>query len=347
MSHRVRVLWLLALALSAGVVPGSVNAGGYTTGEPLSSLYNPVSQTGYRTSGNPNAGAGASNRHTPSFISNGAIGNGSSPLNSYGGDPVNLATGNLYHAERDVVIAARDLPFVFERTYNSLEIGATPGRLGYGWRHSFEHELRFLDERADGVTDGVDTDNLTSTLEWLDGTGARRRMLVTGTAGGVAVGAAITRPSGFFFTTAKTATGYEVTDKNGLKYTFENLAGTVGQLAKLTTLTSRNGNTLSLAYTSGKLSTVTDNNARAITLTYTGERLTAIQDFTGRRHEYAFIADELRTYKNPLAVAGNQAPVTYEYFTSTDGPRIAHAMKRYTLPKGNGRERQRIECLTL
>ncbi len=319
---------------NAAFIIGGGYSGGYTTGSPASFLYNPVSGLGYRTSGNPSASG--TNLYTPSFISNGAIGNGSSPLNSYGGDPVNLATGNLYHAERDLVIPARDLPFVLERTYNSLEIGATPGRLGYGWRHSFEHELRFLDERADGATNAADTDTLTSTIEWLDGTGARRRMLVTGTAGGVAVGATMTRPEGFFFTTVKTATGYDITEKNGLKYTFENVPGTVGQVAKLTKITSRNGNTLTLAYSGGKLTTVTDDNARALIFSYTGERLTAVQDFTNRRHEYTYIADELRTYRNPLAVAGSQAPVTYEYFTSIDGPRIAHAMKRYTLPKGNG-----------
>ena len=308
--------------------------GGYTTGTPLDFSYNATTGTGYRNAGTGGGGGGGGTATTPTFVDNGVIGNGNSPYNTLGGDPVNLVTGNLYHAERDLVIPARDLPFVLERTYNKLD--AVDGPFGFGWTHSFQHSLRFLDEPPDGSA----TDGMTSTLEWMDGTGARRRIGVSGANGsGVPVSATFTRPSGFFFTVTRTASAYEIREKNGVVYTFQGIAGTVGQVAKLTKITSPNGNTLTLAYDGSfdKLLTVQDDNSRTLTFTYTGNHITRVEDFTGRRQEYVYDGNgDLREFKNPLALAGDQDPVTYEYYTVADGDKLAHAMKHYTLPAGNG-----------
>ncbi|MVF25003.1 hypothetical protein EVC37_25935, partial [Methylocaldum sp. BRCS4] len=48
-------------------------------------------------------------------INSATLANGWNAVMSWGGDPVNLATGNLYHTERDVSVAGRGLPLVFER----------------------------------------------------------------------------------------------------------------------------------------------------------------------------------------------------------------------------------------
>ncbi|WP_232516609.1 hypothetical protein [Thauera sinica] len=77
--------------------------------------------------------------------------------------------------------------------------------------------------------------------------------------------------------------------------------------------------------------------ARALTFTYNGSRLSQISDWSGRTWQYTVDANgDLVTFKNPLAVAGSQNPVTYQYYTSADGANLAHAMKRYQLPRGNG-----------
>jgi len=78
---------------------------------------------------------------------------------------------------------------------------------------------------------------------------------------------------------------------------------------------------------------VTDALGRSLTFTYTGARIAAVQDWTGRRHEYAYDgAGNLVAYKNPLALVGNQPPVTYAYYSDP----LNHVMRSYTLPRGNG-----------
>ena len=263
-------------------------------------------------------------------------------LTTESGDPVNMVTGNLYHHERDIAIKGRGLPLVFERSYNSR--AAKDGPLGFGWTHSFNHTLGFNDDNANGVTDAADTDGLTSSVSWRDGTGSEKFILVPGTSAGVAIGSTFTTPKGLFFQMARASDGtYTVREKNGLTYTFESAAGTVGQQARLLSITDRNANVLTLNYdpTTGRLASVNDGVApcpgstcRSLTFSYdTNGRLTQVSDWTGRAHQYAYDpAGNLTSYKNPLAVAGQQNPVTYAYY---DGA-FAHAMQSYTLPRGNG-----------
>ncbi|KAF0218592.1 MAG: RHS repeat-associated core domain-containing [Geobacteraceae bacterium] len=62
-----------------------------------------------------------------------------------------------------------------------------------------------------------------------------------------------------------------------------------------------------------------------------------MSDWTGRKHQYTYDGNgNLTVYKNPLAIAGKQNPVSYDYYTASDGININHAMKKYTLPRGNG-----------
>jgi RHS repeat-associated protein len=250
------------------------------------------------------------------------------------GDPVNMVTGNMYHVERDLAIKGRGLPLVFERTYNSL--GIEGGPLGFGWTHTFNHSLAFGDPRVDGTGGSWNSDGLTSSVTWRDGSGALRFIGVNGDSSGVAIGATFVPPQGFYFQMARQADGtYTIREKNGLTYTFESVAGTVDQTAKLTRITDRNGNALRLAYNGSNLATVTDDLNRALTFTYDGSnRITELRDWTNRRHEYVYDSNgDLTTYRNPLAIAGTQSPVTYTYLNQ---PPLRHFMQRYTLPRGNG-----------
>ncbi|MBC2731947.1 DUF6531 domain-containing protein, partial [Thiobacillus sp.] len=284
--------------------------------------------------------AAGTNFTTPSILSSG-VNYGVTPLNIYSGDPVNMVTGNMYHVERDLSIPGRGgLPFVFERSYNSRD--AKTGVLGFGWTHSFNHQLKFEDKAPDGSA----ADNLTSTVTWIDGTGAQKFMTVAGTAGGVAVGATFTTPKAYYFAMSKTAAGYEIREKNGLTYTFEGVAGTINQQAKLLSIRDRNGNTLTLSYNpDGTLKDVTDGPGRKLAFTYTSGRITHI-DFKNaggaivRSHEYVYDGnDDLVAHKSPATLLDpvKNPPVTYSYYTAAaDGANLGHAMKQYTLPRGNG-----------
>jgi RHS repeat-associated protein len=251
------------------------------------------------------------------------------------GDPVNMLTGNMYHTERDISIKGRGgLPIVFERSYNSH----TPqnGPLGYGWTHSLNHYLKFYGVDADGKVKA----------SWTNGSGAEKFFSATPISGGIATGTVMTNSPGIFVTFQRLANGtYTITEKNGLTYTFASNAGTTnGQTSPLQTIRDRNGNTLTMNYTGANLTTVTDGfRGNVLTIAYDTStpinRITSITDMTGRVYQYGYTDSNgnLNSFKNPLAVASsNQPPVTYQYYTAADGANLNHAMKTYTLPRGNG-----------
>ncbi|MBK1707324.1 DUF6531 domain-containing protein, partial [Halochromatium glycolicum] len=317
-------------------------AGGYSVPDPTPVVtYNRSTGTGYVGGSTTTASGGgtAGDDQAIVHLGQGAVGGGSgtsSPHNTYAGDPVNLITGNFFHSERDLVIPYRDLPIVFERAYNSRN--PADGPLGYGWTHSFNHRLLFRDEKPDGVEDALDTDGITSSVVWVDGAGGEKHLSVTGDATGVPIGAPITTPDGFQFTLTREPDGtYRLEEKSGLAYAFESVPGQVGETARLARITSRNANSLTLGYVGSELRTVTDDTGRAITFGYDGGRIASLTDWTGREHRYAYDgAGNLTAYRNPLAVAGEQPPVTYDYYTAADSPVIDHAIRSITLPKGNG-----------
>jgi RHS repeat-associated protein len=339
--------------MSAAFIIGGGFAGGYTLWTPIVStfetsmyVYAYVPQTGdfewvsnpyyfqnlmsWEFYAAPNAPPIPEPVISPIINSNVTLGPATVPA----GDPVNMVTGNMYHIERDLRIKGRGLPFVFERTYNAL--APQDGSLGFGWTHSFNHVLVFNDAEFGGTSQTLNSDGLTSSVTWIEGTAATRFIRVSGNSGGVPIGAAFTPPQGFYFQAARQADGtYTIREKNGLTYTFESVAGTVGQRAKLLRIADRNGNALRMTYTGANLTSVTDDLNRSLTLTYdANNRITELRDWTGRQHQYGYDANgNLVSYKNPLAVAGTQSPVTYAYYV--DAP-LAHFMQSYTLPRGNG-----------
>ncbi|MBI3345265.1 MAG: type IV secretion protein Rhs [Gammaproteobacteria bacterium] len=307
----------VAKTMSGAYIINGSYAGGFTTSDPtnMPSLYSFADPV------------------TNNFSS--GIDFGTTSYSTFAGDPVNMVSGNMYHTERDLAIKGRGgLPVVFERSYNSRD--AKDGPLGFGWTHSFNHSLTFNDHNTNGVTDSADTDGITSSVTWTDGTGSKKFILVAGSTAGVAVGSVFVPPKGYFFNTARNADGtYSIREKNGLTYIFGNIAGTVAQKAKLSKIVDRNGNALTLTYTGNNLTTVTDSLSRSLTLTYdVNNRLIEVKDWTNRRQQYVYdAAGNLVTYKNPLAVAGAQPPVSYSYYSDT---LLNHVMKSYTLPRGNG-----------
>jgi len=313
--------------------PGSGSgsaSGGYGVTDPLGSLFNPSLGTGIFA--DPYAPLSFQNLGLNGYQTANGFGTGTSAS----ADPVNMVTGNLIHSERDVSIKGRGgLPIVFERWYNSK--GAKDGPLGYGWTHSFNHQLRFY-----GVEGGV------AKLAWIDGTGGERFFsTLNHTSGNIAVGASFSGSAGIYATLERLAGGkYRLTERSGMQYEFEsvNATGTdTQQKSRLLSVTDRNGNALTLSYapitgcTGTYVCKVTDALNRALTFTYNGNRIGQITDFTNRTWQYDYdLNGDLISFKNPLAVAGSQDPVAYQYYTAADGAKLAHALKQYQLPRGNG-----------
>lgn len=304
-------------------------AGGYTGGStPIGDSFNAGLGTGILVDSNSPSFAQLAGLNSYQ-TANGLLPGGT----TLSGDPVNMVTGNLVHNERDIAIKGRGgLPIVFERWYNSS--GAKDGPLGVGWTHSFNHFIRFY-----GVESGV------AKIGWNDGTGGERFFSTANqSSGNIAVGASFTPPTGIYATVERLANGtYRITERSGMKYVFESVnagATDTGLKSRLLSITDRNGNTLTLAYSAGcgnNLCSVTDALGRALTFTYNGTHISSISDWSGRQWQYTVDAsNDLVTFKNPLAVAGSQAPVSYQYYTAADGAKLAHALKQYQLPRGNG-----------
>ena len=61
------------------------------------------------------------------------------------GEPVDAATGRVYHTNVDFELPG-PIPVVWERTYYSD--AAVDGPLGYNWHHSYNLGIRQLEEEA-------------------------------------------------------------------------------------------------------------------------------------------------------------------------------------------------------
>ena len=314
----------------AGYIISGDYAGGITTGQPAAtSTYDPVLDTGFNSPA-PTASGEPFNATS--------LDNGYNSNVTHAGDPVNVATGNFYTTELDFAIEGRgNLPLVFERTYNSRD--PIDGPLGYGWTHSFNHHLGFDDDNFNGTTDAGDSDGVTSTVSWYDDTGGRKHFSVSGLAGGIASGSLFGNPPGVFVRAERAADGsYRVRLRNGVTYVFENVAGTVGQQARLTAITDRNGNTISLFYDATGLDRIVDTAGRTLDVTNAGGRIQRISDWTGREWEYVYDGNgDLVEVRDPLTGSTpGHGPRAYSYYSSSDGVMLAHRIASFTRPRGNG-----------
>lgn len=324
-------------------ISGDYSAGGgYTTGTPISSTYNPTLNTGFTNTYSTSTVSNLmvdSTTSTTTNISYVDLGAGSNAGNVSGhttlaGDPVNLVSGNMYHPEQDFQLKGRGgLSIAFERSYNSHV--RKDGPLGYGWTHSFNHQLKFFDSDENGTTDQV---------IWINGNGASNSFDVSGTALGVSAGQSLINQKGLYVTAKRETNGeYSIKEKNGLTFYFENAGGAPDSSAKLKRLVDRNGNTLSVTYSGNNsgnhLQAVTDELNRSINFYYDdgNAHITRILDWSGRTYRYDYDANNnLVSYETPLAVAGKESPTTYSYYQATDGANLDHAMKSFTNPEGDG-----------
>ncbi|WP_163836658.1 RHS repeat-associated core domain-containing protein [Spartinivicinus ruber] len=264
---------------------------------------------------------------------NSVVSLGGNVLSTWAGDPVNMVTGNMYHHETDLNLPARGMPVVFKRSYNSL--AREDGPLGYGWTHSFNHYLLFLDDDENGKVD---------TIVWSDGMDGKKFINVPTTAfrsdGTIELAPGVAGiPDGYYFTFIRRKyrndAQYVLTEKNGLAYYFSNVAGKAGEVAQLVAIADRHGNKLTLQYKENRLNTVTDPDGRQLTFTYNNQkRLSVLKDWTGNEHRYQYNdkTGELTAYYNPLS--GDEPATIYAYYGKEDGPYLHHAMKSFTYANG-------------
>jgi RHS repeat-associated protein len=174
---------------------------------------------------------------------------------------VSIGSGNVRLDHRMVTLPIIGGTFGLSASYNShdtADIG-----MGPGWRLSVQRRLTV---NADGSVTFTDSD------------GSRHRF--TSPTGSPTV--TYTRPSTLYATltrdTAATPDRFTLTYRDQSKDIFdEDITGT----GLLKQVKDRNGNTVSIAYTSGtaKISTITDPSSRTISFTWTGADLTQIVDW--------------------------------------------------------------------
>jgi RHS repeat-associated protein len=320
---------------SAGyIISGSYTAGGgYTLNTPVTQYHNPSLGTGFlnqirteyvtattgQTNQIPYTGAGSNTGETQD--------------SSKSGDPVNLVSGNMFHKEMDIYLKGRgNLDLAFERVYNSQF--RKDGPLGNGWTHSYNHQLKFVDDNP-----GDTTTNATESVIWVDGTGNLTTFEVAGTTSGISLNTQFTNPAGTYVIAKREANGeYSIREKNGLVFYFENIAGITGQTAKLLRVASRNGNTLTFNYSGDNLVSVQDGLNRHLTFHYDNadNHITRVEDWSGRTFRYNYTGDNLTSFETPLAIAGKESPTTYSYYTSAYSANLENVMQSFTYPNGNG-----------
>jgi YD repeat-containing protein len=178
------------------------------------------------------------------------------------GRPVNAMTGHQWTSATDLAVAARGLPLVVGRTYNSYDgYDALDSPFGYGW--SWGYGARAL-THADGSVTIVDPN------------GKRLRFWKTGASwtAGPAVNATLAAAGG----------GYTLTRHDQTVWTF-NAAG------QLVSMADRSGNTQTLSYAGTNLASVSAPGGRTLTITTNAQgHITAISGPASLATSYTYDA---------------------------------------------------------
>ena len=192
------------------------------------------------------------------------------------GDPVSCATGNFSETQTDLAVGGRGVGLNLTRTYNS-QAGAEGAKsaFGYGWTSSFSDHL--VVNKTSKVTTLYQANG--STVPFTEGTGG-----------------SFTAPTWTQDTLSGTeGTGYTLMVASQTKYKFAGASG------RLESVTDRNGNATTLAYTAeGRLETITDPTSRKITLAYNAEGLVgSAKDPLGHTVKYTYESGNLKSVTQP------------------------------------------------
>jgi RHS repeat-associated protein len=192
----------------------------------------------------------------------GFTGNGTMPQ-ALQAEPVNTASGNYVTHATDATLPGRGLGFAFGRTYNSLNTDI--GTLGVGWTSSY----------SDRVVPGP-----SGSATFIGEDGARA------TYAGDGAGGFLRPPGAYGILNPVAGGGFELKRRDQVRLAFD-------ASGKLLSQTDRNGNTLTLHYTSGQLTSITDTVGRSITLGYNAQaRLESLTFPPSRTVTYQYDASD-------------------------------------------------------
>ena len=209
------------------------------------------------------------------------------------GIEANTYTGNMYMGRFDFALPNRELPLVIGFSYNSVLFDANTG-FGNGWSFAYDINYRLHND--------------TVTIFWSDG----REDIFTPSGGGTYKG-----ETGVFDNLSQYEPGkFRVEKTNGYLYKFEDASH-----KKITSITTPNGNQLTLNYSGGKISSINTTAGKSVTLQYNANNhVSSITDAT---------LNPARSWTYEYDGAGNLVKVTdplgkqfrYKYFVN--GPMVS------------------------
>lgn len=186
---------------------------------------------------------------------------------AFGGDPVNMTTGNFVQQTTDMQVpGVAGFDFVLIRFYNGMD--TRDGAFGTGWSSLLDTSVTVQPD------DSVD-------VRYPDGHGAYFEPGGAGYTPGDASMKDTLEPAG---------TGFKLTTTDQIVYTFD----AQGYLVELS---ERHGNRITFARNGdGRATSITDSAGRVYTLTYEGDHVTAISDPAGRSWSYAYDGTDLISF---------------------------------------------------
>ncbi|KAB3527512.1 RHS repeat-associated core domain-containing protein [Alkaliphilus serpentinus] len=212
-----------------------------------------------------------------------------SPPNSVSvGEPVNIITGNYYSIDEDLLIPDIGIDLQIVRSYNSLD--ERTGIMGKGWHTNYDST----------ITINASTGN--ATITYPDG-----RILVYQPVAGTNN---YTSPESIFDVLEKQSDGsYKLELKNKQIYTYNNSG-------KLTAITDRNNNTITLQYDgNGNLSYVIGASGKRLTFSFENGRIRTITDPALRTIKYTY--DSLGNLLEVKGLNGGIKKYTYNSYGLT------------------------------
>jgi RHS repeat-associated protein len=211
----------------------------------------------------------------------------------YGGDPVDVATGNLSLGVTDFTVPEAGPALAFARAYNSQS--DQTGALGPKWTSSWETSLVLPAGSPTGTYD----------VHWGDGRIDSYTKKSDGT---------FSAAAGNYTTLTSSGSGYKAVTKAGVAYAFS-AAGA------LQSVTDRSGNTLTATTDAqNRVTQVQDAAGRTITFSYNGGHMTSVTDPMGHVWKFSYSgAGDLASVTDPTgAVTSYTYDANHQLLTATD-----------------------------
>ncbi|RLC88795.1 MAG: hypothetical protein DRI79_07560, partial [Chloroflexi bacterium] len=174
------------------------------------------------------------------------------------GDLVNVANGNLFFTQRDLLFPARGFDIEITRAYNSL-LHDVDSPFGLGWTFNYNLHLTIGDDTVTvhDANGAIHTYVYSPTLDaYVPPPGIHRRLTADGD-------------------------GYTLWTKDGTRSSFD-------ENGRLLAVTDANGNRLTFTYTADRLTRIADDSGLTLDFYYDGGHITRVEDPAGRQIRYDY-----------------------------------------------------------